>query len=157
VLALAGCSGGGGGGGGGGGSADGRSYEEVKQTYVEQASAVCERADTEFAALPAATTPQEVGPYVERSVGIAEQAQRDLEALTPPERDRAELESKVLDPFATLVEEGRAFSERVSEAGTDQTRLLELLAERPTSADVDLEHLRAYGLDVCADAIAKAG
>ena len=133
------------------------SAEEVKQIYVEQATDVCERADAEFSALPQPTTPAAFAPYVQETVRIAETAQRDLSALSPPEPDRAELESKVLDPFAALVEDGKAFAAKVVAAGTDQAKLLPLLSQRPTSAGIDLEHLRSYGLDVCADAITKAG
>lgn len=149
VLALVACSGGG----------DGRAAPDVdpKEEYVEQASDICTQADEQFDALPPPTTPEEFGPYVEQTTRIAEQAQAELSALTPPEDDREELESKVLTPFAALVEEGRAFSEQVAAAGTDQSKLLPLLGERPTSAGIDKEYLTSYGLPACADAISQAG
>ena len=133
------------------------SYAEVREAYVEQASEICERADADFAALPQPTTPAEFGTVVQDTVRIAEEAQRELSALTPPEPDRAELEDAVLEPFAALVEDAQAFAGKVTAAGTDQAQLLGLLAERPTSAGIDLELLRSYDLGVCADAIAKAG
>jgi hypothetical protein len=151
VLALSACSGGG----------DGAAApEEVdpKQAYVEQASEICTSADEQFAALgPTPATPAEFGPYVEQTVGIAGEAQTELAALTPPEDDRADLESKVLTPFAELVEQGRAWSQRVTAAGTDQAALLALLGSRPTSAAIDKDYLRKYGLTSCADAVAKVG
>jgi hypothetical protein len=149
VLALSGCSGNGEGGAG----------EEVdpKQVFVERASEICTEADEQFHALPQPTTPEQFGPYVDQTMTIAEQAQDELSALTPPEQDRAELERKVLEPFATLVQDGRAFAEQVAAAGTDEGTLLALLAQRPTSAGIDKEFLTSYGLPACADAISQVG
>jgi hypothetical protein len=150
VLVLSACS---------GGEDEQASAPEVdpKEAYVEQASDICSSADEEFAALTPPTTPDQFSPYVQETVGIAGRAQSDLAALTPPEADRADLESKVLTPFAELVEQGRAWSERVTAAGADQAALLPLLGERPTSAGIDKEFLREYGLTSCADAISRVG
>jgi len=151
VLALSACS---------GGDGDGAAApEEVdpKQAYVEQASEICTTADEEFAALTAPTTPEQFGPYVQETVGIADRAQTELAALSPPEDDRADLESKVLSPFAELVEQGRAWSAQVQAAGTDQAALLPLLGARPTSAGIDKDYLREYGLTSCADAVSEVG
>ena len=150
VLVLSACSGGG---------DDAAAPEQVdpKEAYVEQASAVCTSADEEFAALTPPTTPDQFGPYVTQTVEIADRAQRELAALSPPEADQADLESKVLTPFAQLVEEGRAWSAKVDAAGTDQAALLPLLGERPTSAGIDKEFLREYGLTSCAEAVSKVG
>lgn len=151
VLALSACSGGG---------DEAAAPEEVdpKEAYVEQASEVCTSADEEFAALGGTpTAPQDFGPYVQETVGIADRAQRQLAALTPPEQDRADLESKVLTPFAELVEQARGWSSQVTAAGTDQAALLGLLGSRPTSTGIDKEYLREYGLTSCADAVSKVG
>ena len=130
---------------------------DPREAFVERASAICTEADEEFRALPQPTTPEQFGPFVEQTITIAEQAQADLDELTLPEDDRAELESKVLTPFAALVEDGRQFAEQVAAAGTDQSRLLPLLSQRPTSARIDLEYLASYGLPDCADAISQIG
>ncbi len=149
VLGLSACS---------GGDEPGAEQDvDPKQAYVEQASRICTSADEDFAALAAPTTPEQFGPYVQETVGIADRAHRELAALTPPEPDRADLESKVLTPFGALVEQGRAWSARVTAAGSDQAALLPLLGERPTSAAIDKEYLRSYGLDSCADAVARVG
>lgn len=150
VLALSACSGGG---------DEPAAQEEVdpKEAYVEQASDICTTADEDFAALTAPATPEEFGPFVTQTVGIAERAQTELAALTPPPEDRADLESKVLTPFAELVEQGKAWSAQVQAAGTDQAALLPLLGARPTSAGIDKEFLREYGLTSCADAVSKVG
>ena len=131
--------------------------EDEKAAYVDSATAVCEKADADFTDLAQPTAPADFAPFVADTVAIAEQAQGELRALTPPEDDRADLERKVLDPFAQLVEDGKAFQEKVEAAGTDQTQLLPLLSQRPTSEGVDLEYLRTYGLESCADAISQAG
>ena len=126
---------------------------EEKQAYVDEATAVCERAQSAFTALPQPSSAAAFAPFADETVSIAERAQRELSALTPPEADRAELEAKVLDPFSDLVGEAEAFAEQVKAAGTDQAALLPLLSARPTTGDIDLEFLRSYGLETCAEAI----
>ena len=140
-----------------GGSDEPEPAPDPKPAYVEAATTVCSEADEEFSALTQPTTPAEFGPFVTETIRIAEGAQQELSALTPPPDDRAELEEKVLTPFADLVEEGKAFSARVTAAGDDQAALLGLLGQRPSSAAIDKEYLRSYGLDSCAEAIAKVG
>lgn len=130
---------------------------DAKRSYVERADAVCREADADFTALPQPTTPAGFAPFVSQTLAIAERAQGELDALTPPEQDAAELRSKVLDPFAALVEQGGAFAAKVQAAGTDEAKLLPLLGERPTAAGIDLDYLRSYGLESCADAIDQAG
>ena len=97
--------------------------------------------------------PAGFGPYAEATVAIAEKAQKDLAALTLPEKDRAALQSKVLDPFAAVVVEGKAFVGKVKAAGSDQAQLLPLLSQVPKTDGIDKEYLRSYGLGGCADAI----
>lgn len=130
---------------------------DPKPAYVERATAICRDADAEFRALEPPATPQQFGPYVQQTVALAERAQTSLQKLTPPPKDRAALQSKVLGPFAELVEQGKAYSAEVTAAGGDQARLLALLDERPTSAGIDKAYLQTYGLQTCADAIAQLG
>ena len=130
---------------------------DPKPAYVKAASAVCTSADEQFSELVQPTTPDAFGPFVSQTVVIAEKAQADLSALTPPPDDEADFETKVLDPFADLVAEGKAFSAKVTAAGSDQAALLALLGQRPTSEAVDKEYLRSYGLKSCADAVSKVG
>ena len=130
---------------------------DPKVAYVEQATGICDEAQRAFEALPAPTTPEGFAPYANDLVGILETAQTELDALTPPPDDEAELRSRVLDPFADVVEQGKAFAAEVEAAGTDQAKLLGLLPQRPSAAGVDTEYLRTYGLPTCADAIEQAG
>lgn len=136
LLLLAGCGG-----------------NDEKDAYVAEASKVCEVARTDADALTTPTTAAAIKPFVDTSLAIAVRAQAELAALTPPAEDRAELESKVLDPFAELVEQGRAYAAKVDAAGTDGAKLLALIAQQPSAEGIDLEYLRAYGLDACADVI----
>ncbi len=143
--------------GGGGGSGPAEEEVDPKQAYVTAADEICTSADEDFAALTPPTTPEQFAPYVQQTIGIADRAQTQLAELTPPEEDRADLETKVLTPFAALVEQGKAWSDQVAAAGADQAKLLPLLGSRPTSAGIDKEYLRSYGLQSCADAVARVG
>jgi hypothetical protein len=91
VLALSACSGGG---------DEAAAPEEVdpKEAYVEQADEVCSTADADFAALKAPVTPGGVRPVRAGDRRHRRPGAAELAALTPPEQDRAELESKVLTP-----------------------------------------------------------
>ena len=126
---------------------------DPKAAYVEQAAAVCDQAEKEFGALVAPTTPAGFGSFAESTVAIAERAQKELAGLTPPEKDRAALQSKVLDPFAAVIVEGKAFVGKVKAAGSDQAQLLPLLSQVPKTVGIDKDYLRSYGLGGCADAI----
>ncbi len=140
LLLLTACGGGGGG-------------DDPKAAYVAQATKVCEVAKTDADALPRPTGATDLKAFVDNTVAIAKRAQGELAALTPPEPDAAELTSKVLNPYAELVTAGEAYAKKVDAAGSDQAKLLPLLAARPTPDKIDLEYLRSYGLGVCADAI----
>jgi Tfp pilus assembly protein PilP len=139
VLLLAACGGG----------------EDEKAAYVADATAICDAAAKESEALKTPSTAAEFSPYADGIVRIAKQAQQDLAELEPPADDREELESKVLEPFADVVEEGEAFAAKVKAAGNDQAKLLPLLGQVPDAGEVDLEYLRSYGLGTCADVIAR--
>jgi hypothetical protein len=129
--------------------------DDAKAAYVEDASAICDKAAEQSKALKRPTSAVEFSPYADSIVRIAKQAQQALAELEPPADGREDLETKVLDPFAAVVEEGEAFAEKVRAAGQDQAKLLPLLSQVPDAGDVDLEYLRSYGLDTCADVISQ--
>lgn len=131
--------------------------EDAKAAYVSDAGAVCDDAVEEFAALSTPTTPDGFAPYADAVVGIIEDTHHELAALTPPEDDREAIADKAIDPLEDLVAEGKEFAEEVRAAGADQSRLLTLLSERPAADGIDVEFLRDYGLDSCAEAVEKAG
>lgn len=142
VLALAGC---------GGGS------DDAQQAYVEQATAVCDGAQADLDALERPSTAAGLGPFVTELVAVAERSSTELRALEPPEDDRAEIEAKVLDPLDASIQEGQAYAGQVEAAGDDTAALTRLLGERPGAGEVDLEFLRSYGLETCADALTISG
>ena len=127
--------------------------DDAKKEYVDSATKVCKEAAEQRDALTQPTAPADFADYVNDLVTIAEKAQADLQALEPPSEDKDELEKRVLDPFGQLVEEGRQFAEKVEAAGGDQSKLFPLLSQIPDPKKVDLEYLRSYGLDTCADII----
>jgi len=128
---------------------------DAKAEYVKAATAVCDKAAQESEALKPPAAAADFAPYADGIVRIAEQAQRELSELEPPSEDREELERRVLEPFADVVEEGKAFAAKVRAAGEDQAKLLPLLGEVPDAGDVDLDYLRSYGLGSCADVISQ--
>lgn len=136
AVALVGCSGG-----------------DPKEEYVSKANDICGEADDDFANLQQPSSVAGFAPFAEQTLAIAKKAQRELAALEPPEQDRAELEAKVLNPFAALVQEGEGFVEKIKAAGQDQAQLVALLPQRPDPSGIDLAFLRSYGLGTCADAI----
>lgn len=126
---------------------------DPKEDFIEDATAICRQARTDVSSIPAPTSAAGFASFAEQIVAIGAKAEQDLAALTPPEADRAELQTKVLDPFAVLVEEGRVFTDKLRAAGSDGSKLSALLAERPTTGDIDLDYLRSYGLPDCADSL----
>ncbi len=142
VLLLSACGGGG---------------EDDKAAFVEQATAICSAAAEQNDALTFPSAAADFAPYADSVVELAEQAQSDLAGLELPEADAEDLRTRVLEPFADVVEEGRAFAADVRAAGEDQAALLPLLAQVPDAGEVDLEYLRSYGLDSCADVVDTSG
>lgn len=126
---------------------------DPKQEYVDAANDICDEADDDFADLQQPTSVAGLAPFAEKTLVIAQKAQRELAKLTPPEPDRAELDAKVFAPFTALVQEGEGFVQRVKDAGQDQAQLVALISQRPDPSSIDLGFLRSYGLGTCADAI----
>jgi hypothetical protein len=149
ALALSACS--------GSGSSDEDSAVAVKAAYVQQASAVCDKAIRERDALASPTSAAGFAPYVRSLVAIASQAEQELKALTPPEPDREALRTKMLDPLAASVEEGEQFADKVEAAGEDSAQIAGLLGQAPTASGIDLDYLRGYGLNSCVKAISTTG
>jgi hypothetical protein len=131
--------------------------EDEKEAYVERANEICDNAIAQFEGLAVPTAPADFGDYADELVDAVERVQQDLTELPPPEEDRQELQERVLQPLSELVAEGRDFADRVQAAGGDQEQLLSLLSQRPTTEGIDVEYLREYGLDSCAEAVEQAG
>ena len=127
--------------------------DDAKADYVQAATTICDRAVAETEELGSPTA--DFAAYADAVVAIAERAQEDLAALEAPEADAEDLRTRVLEPFADVVEEGRGFAERVRAAGDDTAELLPLLSEVPDAGEVDVAYLRDYGLGSCADAVER--
>lgn len=134
---------------GGGGDEDGG-----KAAYVAAAEAVCARANQAQQAEQVPVSPDGIAPYVRKVLTIAGAASRDLNALTPPGDDAADLRGKFLEPLERQVATGEEYAQRVeaADAKGDQAALLRLVGEAPTTSEVDLEYLRGYGFTACVDA-----
>ena len=128
---------------------------DEKAAFVEDAKTICDKAAAETDALTFPKAPVEFAPYADRLVEIAKQAQSELTALEIPDADEKDLQRKVFDPFADVIDEGRRFAAQVRAAGEDQAKLLPLLSQLPDAGDVDLDYLRSYGLGTCADVIER--
>ncbi len=142
ALALAGCTGG----------EDGASLEERRAAYLEQAEQVCQQANEAVEAEPQPTEVSAVPAYVDRLLKLARTTVADVRALEPPEEDRDEIRSKVLDPLEADIETGEAYAAQVRTAAeaNDGATLTRLIQEVPkTTADV--EFMREYGFVQCAD------
>ncbi len=137
--------------GGGGSSAS----DDVKAAYVTDASTICSDASAEADALGTPSDAAGLVAAVDTLVALGEKAQTDLAALTPPEQDAADLQTKVLTPFSELVTAGKAFAAKVQAAGTDSAALLPLLSQRPTGEGIDVDYLTGYGLKPCADLVTR--
>jgi Tfp pilus assembly protein PilP len=126
---------------------------DPKEDFIEDASEICRQARTDVSSIPAPTSVAGFASFAEQAVTVGAKAQQDLAALTPPEQDRAELQTRVLDPFAAFVEEGRVFTDKLKAAGSDGAKISALVNELPTADGIDLDYLRNYGLKDCADAL----
>lgn len=131
--------------------------EDEKAAYVDRANEICGTAAEELEGLTVPSAPADFAAYSNDLVDVVERAQADLAELPPPEEDREELQERVLQPLGELVAEGRAFADRVRDAGDDQAKLLTLLSQRPSTEGIDTEYLRSYGLETCAEALESAG
>jgi len=144
ALVLGGCTGGASPAGGG---------PDPKPAYVARVSALCDKVKADADALPRPATAEAVAPFADALVAIAGRTSDALATIEPPPADRDELRAKVIDPFAALVADGRAYAAKVRAAGSDSTRLLQLLGERPGTGALDVAFLRSYGLSSCANAL----
>ena len=142
-LALASC---------GGSSAD--AAGAAKSAYVQQAAQVCREAEAAKLKAGAATPTrtQDIAPYVDALVAVAKEAAAKLRAVVPPAADRAALTTRLLDPLDAQVTEGQAFAAKVRAAGTDDAKVLALLADKPGAGKIDVQFVKDYGLDACVKA-----
>lgn len=128
---------------------------DARQAYLEQAEAICAKANQAEAAEQSPTDAEGIPVYVRRLVTIAGDAAAELAALEPPEADSAELDAKVIRPLQEQLQLGRDYAEQVEEtaASGDPAAVLTLLGSAPTQLRADLGFMREYGFAACVDAV----
>ena len=134
AAALAGCA----------GSGDDRLSREE---FVEQATAICERAEQRIGELDPPTSVDDLGTYASEARSITEDGLNDLEGLEPPE----ELEEgfdRYLDQGNDVVEVLEEL-EQAAESG-DEAEAQRLAGELGESADAQ-QAARDAGLPGCED------
>ena len=141
LLVLTACSGGGGGG----------DDAATKKAYLVKAEAVCSQANAAQKAVTSPTSAAEFAPYVAKLVAVAQGATNGLVALTAPNKDKAELQSKVLDPLQAQVRDAERFSADLDAAtkSNDQAAVIRLASNPPTKTRADLAFMRSYGFTAC--------
>lgn len=132
---------------------DGNSLEERRAAYVEQAEDACGTANEELAALAQPTGIAEVPEYTEAVVDLLDRTAREVATAQPPEEDRDEVTTKVLDPLADDVARAQEYAAEVRTAAEsgDSAALLALVQDVPNTS-ADLAFMRDYGLVECAQA-----
>ncbi len=142
VLLLGGCS----------SSGTTSAEDATRSAYIVKAEAVCARANTALTAVHAPKTNTEIPAYVHQVATLAAGTIRELDLLTPPAKDAAQLHARFLDPLLKQSDAGIRFDLEVKAAGSDQRTLLALLAKAPTKTVADLAYLRSYGFHQCVKA-----
>lgn len=145
VLLVAAC-----GGGSGGDKAD------AKASYVAAAEKVCSTANEQLATAKKEQPAEipKVPAYVHRLVEIARQNVKDIAALTPPDKDAADVQSKLVDPLTQQLADGDEFAAKIDAAAAkkDNATLFKLVTNPPTTTRVDVAWMKAYGFKACVKA-----
>ena len=142
VLLLSACSGGSGAGG------------TDKKAYLAKAEALCAKGVAEQKKLVVPTSVTGFGPYVKALVTLASTTTQGLAALTPPEKDAAQIKAKVIEPLQAQLRLAQTFSDDVQAAtkSADQAALGRLALNAPTKPRADLAFMKGYGFTACVDA-----
>ena len=125
-----------------------------KADYVRDAEKICAEANAKQKALTTPTSLPALAPYVSRVVAIADEATTKLRALSPPDKDKADLQAKVLGPLESQLKDGHAYADKVAAASkaNDVKTLGELLTNAPTATRADLRFMKSYGFTECIEA-----
>lgn len=154
VLPLVACSSG----SSGSSSSASPSLQQQRSAYLSKTEAVCKDANDRAAKLSQPTDVAGVPAFADAALDIARSTVQGVEAVPPPAADKAELESKVLQPLqkdlGTATDYAGQF--KAAAAAGDNAALLRLLQDRPkTTADVAF--MKAYGFSECVKAAQLAG
>lgn len=138
------------------GGSSGGDKADPKASYVAAAEKVCSKANEQLAAAkkeqPADIS--KVPAYVHRLVDIARQNVTDVSALTPPEKDAADVKAKLTGPLEQQLADGDAFAAKVDAAAAkkDNAGLFNLVTHPPTTTRVDVPWMKSYGFSACVTA-----
>jgi hypothetical protein len=137
-----------------GGSAAAVAAGPSRADYVRAAEKICAEANAKQKALTTPTSLPALAPYVSRVVAIADEATTRLAALSPPVKDRADLQAKVLGPLQSQLADGHVYADKVAAASkaNDLKTLGELLTNAPTATRADLRFMKSYGFTECIEA-----
>jgi hypothetical protein len=126
----------------------------AKADYIKAAEKICAESNAKQKALTTPTSLPGLAPYVSRVVAIADEATTKLAALTPPAKDKAELQAKVLGPLEGQLKDGHLYADKVAAASqaNDTKALGDLLTNAPTATRADLRFMKSYGFTSCIDA-----
>jgi hypothetical protein len=132
---------------------------KAKAAYLAKAEAICAKANVAQKALTTPTSPEELSPYVTGVVDIADTATTELDKLTPPPADKADLEAKVLKPLRDQLARGHEYATKVEAASKakDNTALITLLGDPPNKTVADLTWMSGYGFRECVSAADTSG
>ena len=143
---------------GGGSDKDQTASGSSKAEFITKAEAICKQVLVDKAKLTFPTTAAAFPTYVQDVLDLAQRTADQVAALTPPDADKAEIESKVITPIRAQIELGKAYLVKVkaAAAANDQKKLGELVTSPPTGQKADLDWMRSYGFHDCVTA-AQAG
>ena len=127
--------------------------DDRRAAYVEQLEDACSSANDELAALERPTAVAAVPDYAQAVVDLLDRTVQEVSTPEPPEEDREEVTTKVLEPLADDVARAEEYAAevRTTAESCDSAALLALVQDVPkTTADVAF--MRDYGLVECAEA-----
>lgn len=136
------------------GCGGGEDNAKAKADFLKQAEAICAKAVADQKALTTPTAVPQLPPYVTSVVAIADEATKKLRALSLPDKDKKDLEAKVLNPLQEQLVAGHAYATKVSAAAraNNQRELITLLGNPPTQTKADLRWMKSYGFSACVEA-----
>src|ERR1700756_1599636 len=80
-----------------------------KAQYVSKAEAICMDANKKIAALTLPPSPDELPAYISSVITVAGDATTKLGALSPPSKDKADIDAKVLGPLRAQIAAAAAY------------------------------------------------
>ena len=120
--------------------------------YASRADAVCTTATTTLKGLAAPSMPDQLGPYLMKSVGAARTAVDQLKALTPPVADAKAIKDKFTGPLEAQVAGVEKLVPAFEAAATSpDPKAAIAMIPRPPVVKADTVFVAAYGMKSCTD------